>query len=170
MALFNLGAKGLTGLEQNSKLVILQADVANADVSANTLADVTGLSFPLVLGKQYWVKVLINFTTPASTTGSRWTVSTPNCTRLALREDISLGTATSTLVPRITDDGAPASATATSTSAVANKNTAPGGVVFMEGLVIPAADGTFQVQFASAVSASAVTAKAGSYIEYTEIE
>ena len=52
-------------------LVTLASDVTNANAVANTIADVTGLSFPVVAGQTFQFEFFIDYTAAATTTGSR---------------------------------------------------------------------------------------------------
>jgi hypothetical protein len=44
-----------------------------------------------------------------------------------------------------------------------------GNVAIIQGVISPSASGTVIVRFASEVASSAITAKAGSYVEYAEL-
>jgi hypothetical protein len=58
-------------------LVTLNGNVVNNNASANTIADVTGLSFPVTAGTTYRFYAMIRYSSAATTTGSRWSVSAP---------------------------------------------------------------------------------------------
>lgn len=143
--------------------VVLGSDVTNNNGSANTIADVTGLSFSVTSDKTYWFKFVIRYTAAASTTGSRWAV---NCTagaatNLAMISEYTLTTTTSTRNGNVQAFDSPASCNATSVVAV--------NVAIMEGHFTPTADGTFIARFASEVSSSAIVAKAGSVCYYQQL-
>ena len=152
----NASTSGLTA-------VVLGSDVTNNNAVANTMQDVTGLSFSVLAGKSYYFQFIIWYTAAATTTGSRWGV---NCsaglaTNLSLVSEYSLTTTTSTRNARIQAFDSPAASNATSVVAM---NTAT-----IEGIFIPTANGTFIARFASEVSASAIVAKAGSVCYYQQL-
>lgn len=144
--------------------VVLGADVTNNNAVANTIADVTGLSFSVTANKKYYFKFIINYTAAATATGSRWAV---NCTAgtaagLTLISEYSLTTTTSTRNAQIQAFDSPAASNATSASTGNN-------MAMIEGLFTPTADGTFIARFASEVASSAIVAKAGSICYYQQL-
>lgn len=139
------------------KIVILQSDVINNNVVANTLADVTGLSFSVVAGLRYKFKFTIRFTSAASTTGSRWTINGPATTFLQYRSQYTLS-ATSVTTNELSAYNVPAAANASSVVA--------GGLAIIQGIIKPSANGNIIARFASEITASAITAKAESFVEY----
>lgn len=138
----------------------LAADVASP-ATANALGNVTGLAFPVVAGRRYQFRAWVAYTVPATTTGSRWTIDCPAASLLVYQSEWSLTTTTTARNPLLTAKQQPAAASATSGATAGN-------VAAIEGLIHPTANGTVQVQFASEVAASPVTAKAGSLIEWQE--
>lgn len=139
-------------------LVVLASDVMNNNGVANTIADVTGLSFPVVSGQTYWFLFTIAYTAAATTTGSRWTVNGPAApTALAYVSDYTL-TVTSQTVNYATAYDIPAAANASSLTA--------GNVARIEGIITPSASGTVIARFASEVLSSAIVAKAGSLLQW----
>ncbi len=144
--------------------VVLGSDVVNNNATANTIQDVTGLSFPVTAGKMYWFKFIIYYTAAATTTGSRWGVSCTAGTaaNLTMTSEYSLTTTTSTRNTNVQAFDSPAASNATSASVGNN-------IARMEGYFIPTADGTFIARFASEVSSSAITAKAGSVVFYQQL-
>lgn len=143
-------------------LVVLAADVTNNNATANTIADVTGLSFPVTAGQRYKFKFVITYTAAATTTGSRWSINGPTVTLLNYRSDYSL-----TTISRTTNDGQSAynlPAASNLSSAVV----AAGNIAVIEGIITPSANGSVIARFASEVLSSAIVAKAGqSYVEYS---
>jgi hypothetical protein len=139
----------------------LTADVVNNNASANTIADVTGLSFPVVSGSTYWFKFRILYTADADTTGSRWSINGPATTYLAYTSEYTLTTTTSTRNAAVTAYDSPAAASATSV--------ALGSWAVIEGMIRPSANGTVVARFASEVSSAAITAKIGSSVEYAQM-
>lgn len=142
--------------------IYLAADVANS--GNNALADITGLSFSVAIAKRYRFKAQIVYSSAATTTGSRWTVNGPAMTAIAYRSQYSLTTTSETVNSGLDALQLPAAANAT--SAV----TSAGNIAIIEGTFIPSAAGTFAIQSASEVNASAVTAIANvSWLEWEEI-
>lgn len=144
--------------------VVLGSDVINNNGTANTIQDVTGLSFSVTAGKRYWFKFVIFYTAAATSTGSRWCV---NCTagtaaELSMISEYSLTTTTSTRNANIQAFDSPAACNATSAATTNN-------MAIMEGIFTPTANGTFIARFASEVLSSAITAKAGSAVFYQQL-
>lgn len=151
----NASTSGLTA-------VVLGSDVTNNNASANTIADVTGLSFSVTNGKTYYFKAVIRYTAAATTTGSRWGVncSAGTAANLTFTSEYTLTSTTSTRNAMVQAFDSPAGCNATSVIAV-NK-------AVLEGHFTPTADGTFIIRFASEVSSSAIVAKAGSVLYYQQ--
>lgn len=138
--------------------VTLASDVTNNNVSANTIADVTGLSFSVTAGETYWFEFVIAYTAAATTTGSRWSINGPGSpTLLNYRSEYTL-TATSMTVNSATAYDTPAASNATSLTA--------GNVATVWGIITPSGNGTVIARFASEVSSSAIVAKAGSFLRW----
>ncbi len=68
--------------------MVLAADVINNNAVANTIADVTGLSFPVTEGQTFWFYFIIPYTSAATTTGCRWSVSGPASAQLTAHQAI----------------------------------------------------------------------------------
>jgi len=143
--------------------VFLPANVVNNNGTANTLADVTGLTFPVVAGSRYAFKVVIVYNSAATTTGSRWTVNGPAVTDISYRSTYNTTAAAAT----INTLGAYNLPSACNASSVTTNNRA-----VIEGEILPSANGSVQVRFASEITASAITAIASgrSYLEYQIIQ
>lgn len=141
--------------------ILLTGDVTNNNVTANTLQDVTGLSFPVITGQTYWFKATIDYTAAATTTGSRWTINGPSFTRLSYMSVYSL-TATTITTNNAATYQQP-------TACNASSGTTTGNTCEIEGFITPSANGNVQVQFASEITASAIVAKAGSYLQYMRL-
>ena len=152
----NASSSGLTA-------VVLGSDVTNNNAVANTIADVTGLSFSVTNGKTYYFQFIIWYTAAATTTGSRWGVncSAGTAATLSLTSEYTLTTTTSTRNANIQAFDSPAASNATSVVAM-NK-------AMIEGIFTANADGTFIARFASEVSNSAIVAKAGSVCYYQQL-
>lgn len=140
-------------------IVTLGSDVVNNNATANTIADVTGLSFSVSANVTYRFKAVIYYTSAATTTGSRWAINGPaSPTLLAYTSQYSL-TATTVTINNAAAYDIPAASNGTSTSTTGN-------IATIEGIIRPSASGTVIVRFASEVSGSAITAKAGSTLTW----
>ena len=153
----NASTTGLTA-------VVLGSDVTNNNAVANTIQDVTGLSFSVKAAKMYYFKFVIYYTAVATTTGSRWGVSCTAGTaaNLSMTSEYSLTTTTTTRNALIQAFDSPAASNATSATTGNN-------MVVMEGYFMPTANGTFIARFASEVAGSAIVAKAGSVCYYQQL-
>ncbi len=137
------------------------ADVAN---STTTLADITGLSFPVESGFTYKFKFFITYNSAATTTGARWTINTA-ATVTNLRFNVQANTTASatTFVNGLT---AVNTGTTTTASLTGNNN-----IAIIEGIIKTSTSGTVIGRFFSEVSTSAITVKAGlCYVSYEIIE
>jgi hypothetical protein len=141
--------------------VYLASPVTNNNASANTIADVTGLSFAVTSGVRYKFRFYIQYTSAATTTGSRWAINGPTTTELQYNSVYTL-TATSQTTNFAVAYDIPAASNATSLTA--------GNVAVIEGIIKPSANGTVIARFASEISSSAIIALAGrSYVDYEVI-
>lgn len=133
-------------------VLYMTTDVSNSNLTANSLATITELSFNVVAGTTYNFKYVIPYTAAATTTGSRWTINGPAVSFInyASRYTVS---ATSETVNYAGAYAVPSAANASSLTS--------GNLAIIEGVVKPSANGTLIVQFASEVSLSAITAKVG---------
>lgn len=145
-----------------SSRVLLTGDVTNNNGTANTIQDVTGLSFAVTSGTRYTFKFVITYTAAAGTTGSRWSINGPTNTILAYTSRYSLTATTETLNYANAYDF-PAASNATSVA------TTLGNMAVIEGFITPSANGTVIARFASEISGSAIVAKAGSYVDYSTV-
>lgn len=143
-------------------IVRLTSDVTNNNATANTLANVTGLEFPVLSGKLYWFWFDIVYTAAATGTGSRWSINGPTTTYLNYRSEYSLTSTTSTRNANLQAYDAPSGSNAT--SAATGNNFAE-----IWGVIQPSADGTVTARFASEVSSSAIVAKVNSFVRYRQI-
>lgn len=144
-------------------LVVLAADVTNNNATANTIANVTGLSFPVLQGETYYFRFIIQYTSAATATGSRWSVSGPGSpTALRYGSMYSLTATSRTFNDGLAAYDLPAASNATSASTGAN-------VAEVEGYITASANGNVIARFASEVSNSAIVAKAGSICEWIRV-
>lgn len=142
-------------------LIVLAADVTNNNASADTIADVTGLTFLALAGKKYYFRAIIPYTSAATTTGSRWSINGPTAPTLLNYTSNYTLTATSQTVNYATAYDIPAASNATSLTA--------GNIAVVEGIIVPSVDGNVTVRFASEVTSSAIVAKAGAMLEWLRI-
>lgn len=140
--------------------VFLPSDVINNNASANTIADVTGLSFPVNANTTYSFKFFIVYSSAATTTGSRWSINGPATVFISYTSQYTL-TATS-----ITNNAGLAAYN--SPSGASASSLATGNIAIIQGTIRPSANGTVIARFASEISNSAITAIASgrSYVEY----
>lgn len=146
-----------------TNLVVLTEDVTNANATPNTLADVTGLSFPVVAGEVYAFRYFIHYTANATTTGSRWSINGPATTVLSYRSEYGLTGTSRTLNDGLSSYNLPAAANATSPATLGN-------IAVIEGIIQPSADGSVIARFASEVGSAAVVAKSGSFVQYRRLQ
>lgn len=149
---------GIPAAVNATNLVVLSGDVTNNNATANTMQDVTGLSFAVTAGQTYKFKFTIPYTSAATTTGSRWSINGPASPTLLNYSSRYALTATSETVNYATAYDIPAAANATSLTA--------GNVAVIEGFITPSGNGTVIARFASEVSSSAIVAKAGALLEW----
>lgn len=141
---------------------VLAASVTNNNAVANTIADVTGLSFPVSNGKRYGFRFQIVYTSAVATTGSRWSINGPTATA-HYRSEYSLSATSRTFNEGRTTYDSPAASNASSATTGSN-------MAVIEGVISPTADGNVIARFASEVAASAIVALANvSWVEWWEI-
>ena len=146
------------------RVVTITSDVTGS-ATANALANVTGLEFPITSGKLYQFEFVCIYTAPATTTGSRWCVSASAgaATNLCMTSEYSLTTTTTTRNALVQAFDSPAASNATS---AATGNT----LAVMKGVIRATADATFRARFASEVASSAIVCKAGSFVRYRQVD
>lgn len=144
----------------NSTITFLPSDVINNNASANTIADVTGLSFAVLANVTYRFKFYIVYSASATTTGSRWSINGPATTFMHYRSTYTLTAASETVNSGVAAYNTPSGVNASSL--------ATGNIAIIEGIIRPSAGGTVIGRFASEISSSAITAVASgrSYVEY----
>ena len=132
------------------------------DVSIDTvaLADITGLLFPVEAGKRYvfWGRLL--YTVGAATTGAAGALNGPAATSFFAR--IGTPSTISTMNDRAT--GA-----YDTPSAAFSASAGTSEAISIEGWIQPSASGNVQARGCSEVALTAVTFKAGSFIEYRQV-
>jgi hypothetical protein len=162
--------QGNNATSSSLSTVVLGSDQTNNNGTANTIADVTGLSFAVTSGNKYWFRFVIWYTAAATTTGSRWAINGPATTLLAYKTNLGLSAAGTAGTDVMTDVNqaaydSPAASNATSPTSTAGQ----ANIAIIEGLIQPSANGTVVARFASEVSASAIVAKAGSVCFYQQV-
>jgi len=156
-------SQGNNAISSSLSQVVLGSDVTNNNGTANTIADVTGLSFSVTAGNIYYFRFIIRYTSAATTTGSRWSVNGPGSpTFLTYKSEYSLTTTSLTFNGGLTSYDLPAASNATSA-------TTAGNIAIVEGFIQPSANGTVIARFASEIASSAIVAKAGSVCYYQQI-
>lgn len=156
-------ALGFSGAAEGGvAMKVIDADVTNNNPVANTITSVTGLEFFMSAGLRYAFRFVIDYTSVATTTGSRWSVTGPAATRLSYRSSYSLTATTETVNSGLTAYDLPAASNATSASTAGN-------IAVIEGFVQPSAAGNLSARFASEVANSAIVAKAGSYVQWRQV-
>lgn len=155
-------AQGVNGVAQPFSITSITANVVNNNGTANTIADVTGLSFAVTNGQRYWFRFIIHYDAAATTTGSRWSINGPTTTDLNYRSEYSLTTTSRTLNDGLTAYDTPAASNASSAATGSN-------IAIIEGYILPSADGTVIARFASEIASSAITALRGSHVKYAAI-
>jgi hypothetical protein len=142
--------------------VSLGADVVNNNATANSMADITGLSFNVSAGFTYYFRFFIFYTSAATTTGSRWGINGPSSpSMLSFASEYTLTSTTSTRNATVQAYDSPAAANASSVVAM--------NLAVIEGLIKPSVDGIVIGRFASEIASSAITAKAGSVLYFQQI-
>ncbi|HSX17216.1 MAG TPA: hypothetical protein VLH86_03890 [Patescibacteria group bacterium] len=140
--------------------IVLGSDVINNQGTACTNTDITGLGFSVTSGNTYRWHAQIIYDAAATTTGSEWTATTPTTTMLSITQHSStVSGSPSTEYYQIVNasDGGNCNSTSAFTA---------GNMAMIDGIAKPSANGTVQMRFASEVSSSAITAKAGSTLEW----
>jgi hypothetical protein len=153
--------QGAAPVSSGWSMAVLSSNVVNNNVNANTIQDVTGLSFSVTSGKKYAFRAIIEYTSAATGTGSRWSINGPAAV-VTYASRYSLAATTQTINSALNAYDLPAASNATS------GNTA-GNIAYIDGFIDAAENGTLTVRFASEVTNSAVTAIAGSFIEWIEV-
>ncbi len=148
-------------LADRAGTVILTTDRTNNNATANTLQDVTGLSFPVASGVTYRFKFFIVYTSATTANGSRWSINGPaSPTNLNFHTNLSLTTTSRSFYEGLTAYNTPSSFNATSASTTSN-------IAEIEGIITPSANGTVIARFASETANTAVVAKANlSYVQW----
>lgn len=154
--------QGNTPVSSTWNQVVLTSDIINNNATANTLQYVTGLTFAVTTGNRYKFRAFIWFTSAATSTGSRWTIDGPASTNIVYMSTVSLAATTQTTNHGLTAFNLPAASSASSASV-------NGNIAIIEGEFTAAGNGDAVIRFASKISGSAITAKAGSTLEWIAV-
>jgi hypothetical protein len=139
----------------NRILLTLLSDITNNNALANTLQDLTGLSFNVTAGITYRFYAMIPYTSQQTNNGSRWTINAPATSFIGY-------------VSRYVDNPEAINYcdAINLPSNCSNNSKLTGNIAIIQGVVTPSVNGIVQVQFASATSGKSITAKAGASLEY----
>lgn len=129
------------------------------------VANVTGLSFAVTAGVKYKYKFQILYTSAATTTGLRLGLTYPAATVAVALANISSGADGTGAYFQGTINTSGDSVLSTATSSTS----ANGHIAFVEGIIVPSANGTVQLTAATEVAASAITILANSLVEVTQV-
>lgn len=155
--------QGANAAQSGEGIAILGADVINNNATANTIASVTGLQFPVLANIRYHFDFFIWYTAAATTTGSRWSIDGPAFNLLAYESEYALTTASHSVNDGLGAYNLPA--TSNASSAATTQNTAQ-----IKGIIRPTIDGDVIARFASEIANSAITAKAGSFVRFRALD
>jgi len=150
--------KSELGIANQISYVTLTSDV-NITASNTNLADITGLSFPIVSGSSYRFRAELQMQTSASATGCKFAVNANS----TVGSIVYRTTNVSGLQTGITTWGAFALDSATTTTGAVTTQQ----YVTIEGLIVANANGTVIMRFGKSVAiAGTLAIKAGSVLQY----
>lgn len=139
----------------------ITSDVINNNATANTIADITGLSFPVTAGAVYQFEFTIPYNAAATTTGARFAVTGPaSPTLLATNAEWPV-TSTTTKIANHSAYNLP--------STCSTDSLTTGNVATIRGIIKPSASGNVIARFASEIANSAITVKAGACVSYVQL-
>lgn len=157
--------QGNNAVSSSLSSVVLGSNVTNNNAVANTIQDVTGLSFPVINGGVYYFKFTIWYTAAATATGSRWTINGSGgatASNISYYSNYSLTTTSITQNQGVTAFDSPATSNATSAATAGN-------TAIIEGYLTATNNGSIIARFASEVAGSAIVARAGSTVYYQQV-
>jgi hypothetical protein len=150
---------GSSPIQSGDQTVVLASAVVNNNATANTIANITGLSFPVIANQRYQFEFFIRYLAQATTTGARFTINGPAFSELTYDSDYSLTATSRTVNSGLVAYDQPATSNASSTSTTGN-------IAVIRGIIRPTVDGVVIGRFASEISASAITVQPGSLVSY----
>ena len=151
-------------ISSGMSMVVLPSDVTNNNAVANTMQNITNLSFPVTNGNTYYFRFVIQYTAAVTTTGSRWSVaglSGATFSALRFQSTYPLTATTQTTNRGLSAVDTPAASNATSVVA--------SNLAIVEGFAVCSASGSLIGRFASEVANSAIIARAGSNVQYAQV-
>jgi hypothetical protein len=143
---------------------VLPASIVHTNATANRLAEVKELQFPVVEGHRYWFNYFLMYTVSATSSGSRWSIQGPGSpTALRYISENSLTTTSKTTTEGHAAYDLPAASNATSAATGAN-------IAQIEGFIdVPTCNGIVFPRFAHEVAAATVTLLRGSRLEWQRV-
>jgi len=143
---------------------IVQYSYLSTDVTTTSasLADITGLSFPVTSGKTYWFKFAIAGITANTSSGFGWSINGPTVSSLSYNSYYPQSSTTMLYNNGLSTYNTPSTSTG-------NSPGAGGTMIWIEGLVTPSSDGTLIGRFRSEVAGGVTTAKKGSVVFYQQL-
>lgn len=159
------GIKGGYSPVGNASYTVLGSDVSTASTIANTLEDITGLSFAVTSGKTYWFRFVIPFASNNTQNGSRFTINGPTASSLAYESSTSSASGGWTLTHGLSTYGQPTGATTLSATLLAN-------TAIVQGVATFSASGTLIARFAAegAFPSFFLTARSGAVVHYKQLD
>jgi hypothetical protein len=148
-------------VNSGDNIVVLPADVVNNNATANTLEDITGLSFGVNAGSNYYFKAVLKYTVGATSTGSRYVfdIVGGTATQIYAYSQVTLSTTAFTFSAGLSVVDTPTIANASSAGTTGN-------VAIMEGFFNCTVSGTWQAKHASEIASGNLTTRAGSLVKY----
>lgn len=149
------------GITESStiKFVLISNDVVSTSTS---FADITDLSFPVLVNKTYWFRFVVPYSVGTTATGIRLSISGPSSpTFLSYFVELPNGPTTLGLRKGLSTYDA----TATTT----NSSTTNSNIGIIEGIIVPSSNGSLIGRFAIESAGQTVTIKSGSMLKYLEI-
>ncbi len=137
---------------------------ANQTFSTTTLTNVTSQSFAVTSGVVYKYRFHILYTSAAATTGLQLSLTYPAVTTASAVAQIPSGADGISSQFQGTINTSGDIVTATATSAATSVHYAS-----VQGIIIPSANGTVQLQAASEINASNIIIRAGSFVEVNAV-
>lgn len=136
----------------------ISGSVTNTTV---TLADVTGLQFPVTANKLYWFRFIMRYQSGSTANGGQFTINGPAFAYLNYNVEASAAAGAIGGVFNINayDTGL----------TTANSSNTPNCRAIIDGLIVPTANGNIIARFRSELAGTAITINPGSYVEWEEI-
>jgi hypothetical protein len=158
-----VSALTLTELKTDLGLGTIALKSSNQSSAITTYADITDLNFPVVSGRKYRFKIVALYDATNTATGSRWSInSAVTFSNLLYYVEWSLTSGGASTRKGYTSYDEETTANATSAFTTGN-------VAVIEGIILPTSTGTINARFASELTITSITCKAGSYVEWEEV-